>query len=215
MKRLLIFTGPQGSGNHLWARIMSSNPRVKGWSGLFDKYWEGHDREPMAEFWQKPETLTHDYFSDHDFFFTSISCPYFYDGIRCAPKYEEFTDRIKELGIRPQWGILTRDGTITRNQQQRVRGGPTLDLFKEHLEWVIDTQERVSFISLESLMEWKDRYLRGLCHDMDWPFEVNDITWRFLETDPNAKYVDYVKEYWLDSTTQLAAKPRAVKGDDL
>ena len=36
MKKLLIITGPQGSGNHLFSRILSTGTQVGGWKGLLE-----------------------------------------------------------------------------------------------------------------------------------------------------------------------------------
>ena len=48
MKKLLIVTGPQGSGNHLFARLFSLHPNVMGWEKLHDKYWVPSDEEPLS-----------------------------------------------------------------------------------------------------------------------------------------------------------------------
>jgi hypothetical protein len=47
MKKLLIITGPQGSGNHMWSKILALHPAVNGWSALLEEYWIPHDREPL------------------------------------------------------------------------------------------------------------------------------------------------------------------------
>ena len=49
-KTLVILTGPQGSGNHLWSKILSLHADVFGWKSLLDNYWEAHRiSEPFAE----------------------------------------------------------------------------------------------------------------------------------------------------------------------
>ena len=42
MAKMLILTGPQGAGNHLWSKILSLNYEVYGWKCLLDNYWEAH-----------------------------------------------------------------------------------------------------------------------------------------------------------------------------
>ena len=64
MKKLLIVTGPQGSGNHLFARLFSAHPNVKGWESLHDKYWVPSDEEPFARYWVHPEELKKEFFED-------------------------------------------------------------------------------------------------------------------------------------------------------
>ena len=49
MKQLVIAVGPQGSGNHLYAKIFGSNSKVFAWESLQEKYWEGHDMEPFSD----------------------------------------------------------------------------------------------------------------------------------------------------------------------
>ena len=58
MKKLLIVTGPQGSGNHLFSRLLSLHPAVEGWTEMLDQYWVPSDQEPFAEYWVTPELLT-------------------------------------------------------------------------------------------------------------------------------------------------------------
>ena len=57
MKKLLIITGPQGSGNHLFSRLLSLHPDVGGWDDLLDEYWVPSDLEPFAEYWVNPEKI--------------------------------------------------------------------------------------------------------------------------------------------------------------
>jgi hypothetical protein len=213
-KRLLILTGPQGSGNHLWARIFSSDPSVVGWTGLLDSYWQGHDREPMAEYWRDPESLTEEYFAEGSRFVTSISCPYFHDGALTVPNYRTFFNRLDQLGVRATVAILTRDGNIVRHQQKRVRGEVTIDMHKDALEYVM-VRKSCTFLSLEALLEWGDSYLRWCIKSLDWDLEISQDTWKFIDEHPNAKYVKPISSHWLDETTRLASMPKLVKGDDL
>ena len=75
-KRLLITTGPQGSGNHLFARVFSQHPEVVGWDKLKENYWVPSDEEPFARYWVYPEELE---FPEGDFFLANVSVPFFYD----------------------------------------------------------------------------------------------------------------------------------------
>ena len=87
--KLLILTGPQGSGNHLWAKILSRHPFVYGWK--MKKYWEGHHLEPFSHWWDDPSKIED---TQTKYNFTSISCPYFRDNKPCIPKYEEFISKL-------------------------------------------------------------------------------------------------------------------------
>ena len=81
MKKLLIVTGPQGSGNHLFSRVLSMHPDVSGWGAMLDNYWVPSDQEPFAEYWVNPEKLTAEIFSDKDYYLANVSCPFFFDEI--------------------------------------------------------------------------------------------------------------------------------------
>ena len=52
---LLIITGPQGSGNHLFSKLFNLHPDVYGWD--MEKYWVGHHTEPFSEYWTDPSKL--------------------------------------------------------------------------------------------------------------------------------------------------------------
>ena len=43
---LVIMTGPQGAGNHLFSKALGQNSELYGWQQLQQQYWEGHDKEP-------------------------------------------------------------------------------------------------------------------------------------------------------------------------
>ena len=69
MKQLLIMTGPQGSGNHLWSKILGETPFVQGWTQLTQEYWIGHGNEPFAEIWENPK-LFQEFTWDKDYYVT-------------------------------------------------------------------------------------------------------------------------------------------------
>ena len=57
-KKIVILTGPQGSGNHLWSKVFSLHEDVFGWKSLLENYWEAHRlTEPFAAYWRDPSTL--------------------------------------------------------------------------------------------------------------------------------------------------------------
>ena len=75
MKTILILTGSQGSGNHLWSKIFALHPQVVGWQALLTEYWIGHDQEPFAPYWQDPSQLKYYRWTQSDWFVTSMSVP--------------------------------------------------------------------------------------------------------------------------------------------
>ena len=98
-KRLLIITGPQGSGNHLFSRIFSQHGAVHGWEELKKQYWVPSDQEPFAEYWVQPEKLQKEYFDSSDYFVANVSVPFFYDGVRQFPRIAELARRVQSFGI--------------------------------------------------------------------------------------------------------------------
>ena len=120
--KLLIITGPQGSGNHLFAKIFSMHPSVEGWPMLRDE-WQGHHEEPFADYWQEPKTLK-DKVWERQYYVTSISCPYFKDKQPQIPKYREFINEAKKY-CEVIICIIGRDRNILEHQQNRVRDGHT------------------------------------------------------------------------------------------
>ena len=83
--KLLIITGPQGSGNHLFAKIFGLHPAVQGWR-MMRQEWQGHHEEPFSQYWQDPTKLKDFKLSEHPNYVTSISCPYFKDKQPQIPK---------------------------------------------------------------------------------------------------------------------------------
>jgi hypothetical protein len=100
MKRLLIFTGPQGSGNHLWSKIFALHPEVSGWSALLDTYWIPHDQEPFAACWRDPALLKTRDWSQKDYYVTSISCPYIDDTQWAIPNIVDFAAQARVAAYR-------------------------------------------------------------------------------------------------------------------
>lgn len=70
-KEILLLTGPQGSGNHLWSKIFSESETVQGWKQLTQEYWLGHGFEPFAEVWKNP-LLFKELEWPHEKYFTKI-----------------------------------------------------------------------------------------------------------------------------------------------
>lgn len=200
MKKLLIITGPQGSGNHFFSRVLSTHPEVGGWKSLLDKYWVPSDEEPFAEFWVHPERLTAAHFDGFDYWLANVSCPFFYDGVRYMPRILEVAERAKELGVDVSIAIIVRDKTINTEQQQRVRKEVTLPLAQDYYYNVLlNSNFPIHFLDTEAFFLHKQHYLKWVCKLLDFPVDyTNPDIFKFIADDPNAKYVKYVDEYWLD-----------------
>lgn len=190
MKKLLIITGPQGSGNHLWSKILAMHPAVQGW--VMADYWEGHHQEPFNEFWHDPTKFETTEFSDTNYV-TSISSPYYRGKEPHRPDYKKFIKYASSI-FDVKTCIIGRDVNIIRSQQNRVRGEVTLilDDFK--------TIEEPFYISTELLFLYGQEYLKSLSKQLDFPIAWNHATMLIdiLKKDANEKYIKDVEDQKLD-----------------
>ena len=203
MKKLLITTGPQGSGNHLFARLMSLHTDVVGWEKLKDNYWVPSDEEPFARYWVHPEELK---FPDGDFFCANVSVPFFYDGVRQVPKIKEVCEKAISLGVKPTVAIICRDKNINAVQQKRVGGEVTLPTALSYYKSLIDSDIDYHFIDHEAFFLYKEKYIEYLGRLLEFPVTKKGIE-NFISVDANHKYVFPCKEHWLDSKIREGRKP--------
>lgn len=189
MKTVLIITGPQGSGNHLWSKIFSLHPKVLGWQALLHADWIGHDQEPFVQAWQDPSRLNEIPWRQADWFVTSMSVPYMNNGTATVPDFKGFVRGVQNLGHRVIFGVLGRDQNIVRMQQTRVRGAPTIDqALKE-----FDNLAAPVFLSYELLHLYKHKYLESISQQLNFPIAFTDPRLAdILADDTNAKYVGAV-----------------------
>jgi|TARA_B100000900_G_scaffold162574_1_gene138073 hypothetical protein len=198
MKKLLIVTGPQGSGNHLFARLFSAHPNVVGWESLHDKYWVPSDQEPFARYWVYPEELK---FPEGDFFCANVSVPFFYDGVRQVPKIKEVAQKAMSLGVQPIIAVIVRDRNINELQQVRVGGECTMDTALEYYK-----DMAVHFIDHEAFFLYKEKYIEYLGRLLEFPVTKEGID-NFISVDANHKYVFPCKKHWLDDVIRSGRQP--------
>lgn len=209
MKKLLIMTGPQGSGNHLWSKIISETPQVQGWTQLTQEYWVGHGNEPFAEIWEEP-TLFRSFIWDKQFYMTSISCPYVPKGGPALPKgmnwgipkYDEFIAEAQKAGFEVQLAVIGRDFNILAHQQQRIRLEVTTPRFLQELDNYVLKYDPV-FISTELLYLYRHRYIEQVSKLLNFPISINEEKLEsILKDNTNSKYIRPVIHYWLDDYMQ-------------
>ena len=198
-KQLLILTGPQGAGNHLWSKILSLHPEVYGWKSLLENYWEAHRfSEPFAKHWKNHDLLKTFDWSNRDLYFTSISCPLgiFQSDINPIwnPDVLGFANTVRSLGISVAFAVCGRDQTILRNQQTRIRTGPTI----QHLTSQLGDMDDPVFLSYELLYLYKQDYLKSLKLNIPVAWDDPRID-EILAEDPNEKYIQYVEYNELDN----------------
>lgn len=206
-KKLLIVTGPQGSGNHLWSKIFAHSPRVQGWKELTETYWLGHPHEPFSEIWRDPSIFL-DLEWPHEYYHTGISCPYVHkasngsvlDDSKTAniPCYDNFINHAKQAGFEIVIAIITRDKNILEKQQMRLRLKRTTNMFLDQYRNVLLKYNPIH-ISTESLYLYEDLYLKHISELLDFPIEVPEEKLKeILKDNANAKYIQFVNDYWLD-----------------
>jgi hypothetical protein len=195
MKTLLIITGPQGSGNHLFSKIFAQHPDVFAWSALNDQYWVPHDQEPFVDAWHNPFILPNVVFDTHAV--TSISCPYAYHGQTVEPRYAEFIAAAERLGYKIKVAIIGRDQNVLRLQQERVRGTYSYPKFEKYLNY-LQTFNPV-YLSTELLYLYRENYVSSLSAQLDFPINCDpEQISKILETDPNSKYFAPAPDQALD-----------------
>ena len=193
-KQMLILTGPQGAGNHLWSKVFSQHSDVYGWKSLLENYWEPHrTTEPFAKYWRDTELLDDFDWTQSDYYVTSISVPLGIpnDDVNplWTPDLEQFKNKVESLGIQTQFAVVGRDQNILREQQTRIRSESTLPLFLEQMP------KQPIFLSYELLYLYKDRYVETL--DVNIPVDSN--VEHLLVEDANNKYVHSVESSELDN----------------
>lgn len=213
-KKLLIITGPQGSGNHLFSRLLSLHPDVGGWKELHNEYWVPSDLETFAKYWVYPEQLHEFDFSSHDYWVANVSVPFMYDGVRYVPKIVEFAEECKKLGIYVEIAIIVRDQNINMEQQLRVRKEVTLPIATDYYyDKLIPSEFPVHFIDHEAFFLHKSFYLQYLQRILKFPIAWDDPNiMRFIDEDANSKYVKYVDKHWLDEQVWQGIKTKKERG---
>ena len=200
---MLILTGPQGAGNHLWSKIFSLHPEVYGWKSLLDNYWEAHRfAEPFRDHWPDHKLLESFNWNQSEYYFTSISLPL---GIIdhdvnpiWMPDLQGFAATVLGCGVEVEIAVVGRDQTILNNQQTRIRTQPTLPMFLEQLSKIWNP----TFLSYELLYLYRQNYLKSLKLNIPVAWDDSSIG-TILENDSNLKYIHYVDEYVLDQGNQL------------
>ena len=202
MKTLLILTGPQGSGNHLWSKIFALHPQVTGWQQLLTEYWIGHDQEPFADSWRDPAMLQYHNWRG-DWHVTSMSVPYMDNGTATVPDFKAFVKGVQNLGYRVQFAVIGRDQNIVKHQQSRVRGAPTLTQALAEF----DQLAAPVFLSYELLHLYGRKYLESVAKQLNFPVAVNDPRLdAILAEDTNAKYFQPVEHHPTDDLAKHASR---------
>lgn len=199
MTNILVITGPQGTGNHVFSKVLSMHKDVYGWDQLLREYWVNHDAAPFKDIWREPEKID-SYFWKEPNYVLSVSGPYVenIDGVRHTiyPNYKEVLKRLSKKG-NLMVGIIGRDQTITAQNQVRKRGVESFHNFLNKIEDLVEYNH--TFLSVELLYMFRHQYVKHLNTVLNIPVDSTDERLHYiLNKDPNAKYVHYVEHSWLD-----------------
>jgi len=201
MANILVISGPQGTGNHVFSKVLSMHSNVHGWDQLLREYWINHDNAPFKDIWNTPENIDNYDWTEHENYVLSVSGPYVDKdamGVRHTkyPDYKEVLRRLNEKG-NLQVGIIGRDQNITAQNQLRKRGVESLHNYLNKIEDIMEY--RHTFLSVELLYMFRHQYVKSLDSVLDIPVDyTNERLHYILNKDPNAKYVHYVENSWLD-----------------
>ena len=199
MTNILVITGPQGTGNHVFSKVLSMHKDVYGWDQLLREYWVNHDAAPFKDIWREPEKID-SYFWKEPNYVLSVSGPYIenIDGVRHTiyPNYKEVLERLSKKG-NLMVGIIGRDQNITAQNQVRKRGVESFHNFLNKIEDLVEYKH--TFLSVELLYMFRHQYVKSLNSVLNIPVDyTNEKLHYILNKDPNAKYVHYVEHSWLD-----------------
>ena len=182
---LLIITGPQGSGNHLFSKIFSYHKDVYGWNALYKNKWVGHDKEVFQSYWLDPKQLKDFDWTQSKYFVTSISCPFILIQDFTIPKFKEFIKHAKKYAT-VKVAVIGRDKNILKHQQARVRKGKyTTPIFLKHMKAL---QEPV-FVSQELFFLYGIDYLKSVSKQLNFPISTGIYIKNLSKHEANKKYI--------------------------
>jgi hypothetical protein len=183
---MLIVTGPQGSGNHLFAKLFNLHPEVYGWD--MERYWVGHHTEPFSVHWSDTSKIKEfGWTLRSDFYTTNISCPYVKNKESQIPKYEEFITEVEKY-CNVVVAIIGRDRTILEHEQNRVCEAHTTPDALEQFEYLYTLNPY--FVSMELVFLYRENYLRMVGMDLGFPVvEDSELINAVLSDDSNEKYI--------------------------
>jgi hypothetical protein len=205
MKKLLIVTGPQGSGNHVWSKIFAVHSEVYGWQELNQTYWIGHDQEPFADCWTNSDLLKEFDWNQSNYFVTSISCPYMNNGERTVPNLISFAAQAMDCGLDVQFAIIGRDRNLLNFQETRVRGQSTFDLASEQYKLLATWHP--AYLSYELLQLYRGSYLQQLSTQLEFPIDYNNSQIdEILIDDTNQKCFQPVEYYPTDDLAKHTSR---------
>ena len=198
--KLLILTGPQGSGNHLFAKIFSSHKSVYGWKMKHNE-WQGHHEEPFGIHWRIPYLLKI-VEPKKKYYVTSISCPYFYKKKPTIPNYKEFI-KCANIVFDIQICIIGRDKNILLEQQKRLRSKHTTPIALKNFGPLL--KYKPYFISYELFHLYGLEYCESISKWLNVPIDAKKVKELIKpKYNTNKKYITKIKKGLFDVEVKKA-----------
>ena len=183
--KVLLVIGPQGSGNHLWSKVLTT------WADK--EFWVGHKDEPHSLLWSNMDNWKTHHFMKNTV--VSISIPYMVNGETKFPDIKGWKEIMVNRGVDHKICVTTRDGYINFLQNERVRPENN---YKEAVEY-IKGLEVDCFLSTETLLAYQWKYIEQISKQLDFPIPHKTID---FTQSINEKYVHYVETFHLDDTVR-------------
>jgi hypothetical protein len=204
---MIVLTGPQGSGNHLFGKIFSLHNDVHGWKDALkpEGYFIPHYKEPFNYYWNNIDKIDLDIMGGKDYAVTSISVPYIENWLPKVPPVFEFIKKVEDIGIEVQLVVIGRDKNILTHQQTRLRGGPTWGNMTQLIQHL---KVPPFYISQELLYLYRRQYIKSLSHWLNFPMDWTDSRVdEILKEDANSKYIHAADPWWLDDHLRTILTP--------
>lgn len=187
----------------MWSKVFALHPAVYGWQALLSQYWIGHDQEPFAELWQRPDGVAQFDWSQKDYYVTSISVPYALNGTLTVPDFDSFVNAVQQQGIVVKLAVLGRDRNIVGMQESRVRSAPTV----AQALAVYQNLAPDCYLSYELLHLYRSQYLESVSQQLNFPIDHNSPELENIITvDTNSKYFSVVDHSPTDALAQHASR---------
>jgi hypothetical protein len=205
---ILLITGPQGSGNHVFSKCFAMHKDVNGWDDLLSHYWIRHEFEPYGDVWRYPDKIKDMDWSKNNYVL-SVSCPYVDKGETIVPNYEKVIPELQKVGNLCV-GLIGREEYILKQQEFRLRGTHSYHQFLALLDYF--EQFNPVYLSQELLYLYRNHYLKSLVSLLNIPIDYNNPKLNdILRENQNAKYIHYVEDNWLDSNKKYFEREGYVK----
>ena len=187
--KILLIIGPQGSGNHIWSKILGT------WAN--SEFWVGHKDEPHSHLWADVELWKkHNWPDVHTLI--SVSAPFAINGTTIFPDIKRWKEIMTDRGLPHEIAVITRDKTINMYQNERLR---PVNNYQNSVDF-LNGLEVDAFLSTETLMIYKEKYLQVLNKQLKYPIVAPKDLDNIVSQSFNEKYVTYVTDSPLDNVVR-------------